>query len=258
MFAKHDPALRPIIPFGDDPYDAVGSFAVIGGALLAAISLLRAFRPRPAGVSAKAKLYLQRSEAAVVLTVYAMVASDGIAMARHPSGWLNAPARNELLLVLAGLTALATGTLLLIRRSCERAPAATRPAWTKALMVTAASTLTLWIYPERLIFSFVPHLLTIVAANVILFAPIGFLLPSMFPSGDVAHPSDRHPNARLRWGAILVVGIGVGLFVLAAEIGEGGLPAGRRLLVAAVYVGLSIAGVAVAYAFVGKPIGLRS
>src|ERR1700721_1023691 len=28
-FAKHDPALRSIIPFGEDPYDAVSSFGVI-------------------------------------------------------------------------------------------------------------------------------------------------------------------------------------------------------------------------------------
>jgi len=27
MTAKHDPSLRDIVPFGEDPYDAVGSFA---------------------------------------------------------------------------------------------------------------------------------------------------------------------------------------------------------------------------------------
>jgi hypothetical protein len=29
MFAKHDAALGAIIPFGDDPYDSVGSFCMI-------------------------------------------------------------------------------------------------------------------------------------------------------------------------------------------------------------------------------------
>ena len=47
MFAKHDPHLRSIIPFGSDPYDAVGSFGIIVGMLIALLSVVRAFRPYP-------------------------------------------------------------------------------------------------------------------------------------------------------------------------------------------------------------------
>ena len=46
MFAKNDPHLRNIIPFGTDPYDAIGSFAAIVGMMIALLSLVRAFRPR--------------------------------------------------------------------------------------------------------------------------------------------------------------------------------------------------------------------
>jgi hypothetical protein len=45
MFTKHSPPLAAIIPFGDDPYDAIGSFCVIVSALLALLSLVRAFGP---------------------------------------------------------------------------------------------------------------------------------------------------------------------------------------------------------------------
>src|SRR6202021_3171404 len=48
-FAKHDPALRSIIPFGEDPYDAVSSFGVIAAALLALVSAAPAFLPRGPG-----------------------------------------------------------------------------------------------------------------------------------------------------------------------------------------------------------------
>jgi len=45
MFTKHDPDLRAIIPFGDDPYDALGSFATIVNILLCLLLLWRSFHP---------------------------------------------------------------------------------------------------------------------------------------------------------------------------------------------------------------------
>ncbi|GAB2551057.1 hypothetical protein [Rhodanobacter koreensis] len=261
MFAKHDPDLRPIIPFGDDPYDAVSSFAVLGGALLAAVSLFRAFRPRRTTASAAVELYLLRSEAAIVLTVYVMVASDAIAMARHPSAWLGVAAGNELVALIIGMTVLATGTLFLIKRSSRNPRAAAPPLWGKAALVTSACTLALSFYPEGLISAFLPHLLTIVFGDVILFAPISFFLPAILPGkGSVASADapDRGPVGWVRWGFALLVGIGLGFVILAGEMSEGGPPAGRLLLVAAVYLGLTVVAILIAYAFMAKPIGLAS
>jgi len=63
MFAKHDPRLRAIIRFGDDPYDAVGSFGTIVGMLIALLSLVRAFRPYRKQSPTKAQcVYLVRSQ----------------------------------------------------------------------------------------------------------------------------------------------------------------------------------------------------
>ena len=259
MFAKHDPALRPVIPFGVDPYDAVGSFAVLGGALLAALSVLRAFRPRRAMVSTAAQLYLLRSEAAIVLTVYAMLASDVIAMARHPSAWLGAAAGNELVALIVAMAVLASSALLLIKRSVRDTRAPAPLSWRKAVLVASACTLALCFYPEGLVSTLFPHLLTIVFGDVVLFAPIGFLLPAMFPGGRSAvsgDTPDQRPVRWARWGVALLVGIGLGLVIFAGEMIEGGPPAGRLLLVGSVYLGLTAAAALVACAFLAKPIGL--
>ncbi len=98
MFAKHDPTLRSIIPFGDDPYDAVGSFGFIVAMLIALLSVVRAFRPyRKSAPSHSQQVYLLRSQQAVVLAVLITVGSDAIAMARHPSLWIGAAGGHELL-----------------------------------------------------------------------------------------------------------------------------------------------------------------
>ena len=123
MFAKHDPALRNIIPFGDDPYDAVGSFGVIVGMLSALISLGRAFRPyherRP---SIPEGVYLVRSQVVVVLVVLATLAADAVAMARHPSMWTGAVSRNTLIALLGGLAITAIAVYSVIRASQQNLP----------------------------------------------------------------------------------------------------------------------------------------
>jgi hypothetical protein len=207
------------------------------------------------------ELYLLRSEAAIVLTVYVMVASDAIAMARHPSAWLGVAAGNELVALLIGTTVLATGTLLLVKQSSRNPRAAAPLLWGKAALVTSACTLALSFYPERLISAFLPHLVTIVFGDVVLFAPIGFLLPAILPEkGSVtsADTLDRRPIGWARWGVALLVGIGLGFVILAGEMSGGGPPASRLLLVVAVYLGLTVVAILIAYAFMAKPIGLAS
>ncbi len=43
QFTKHNPMLAVIIPFGNDPYDAVGSIGVIIGGLLSVLAFIRTF-----------------------------------------------------------------------------------------------------------------------------------------------------------------------------------------------------------------------
>jgi hypothetical protein len=74
-FTKHNPYLAPINPFAEDPYDAIGSFAMQAVFVLGILSLFRAFRPagktQPSG---DRKLFLYRTQIALVLCVLVTLA----------------------------------------------------------------------------------------------------------------------------------------------------------------------------------------
>jgi hypothetical protein len=267
MFAKHDPALRNIIPFGDDPYDAVGSFGVIVGILSALISLVRAYRPYPElRPSIAERVYLVRSQVAVVLVVLATLAADAVAMARHPSMWTGSASRNTLIVLPGGLTIAAIAVYSVIRASQQNLPKTDSSPWKRAGISVLLAILILVFYPERLIEGTATHLLTIVVGAFVLMAPMPPLLAALapYPAGGAGVETTRTPgrfsSAKYRWGVVLLVGLLTGFGALAAEMQEGGsLPSvGRLLFVASVYVGLGTAGIAIAYAFLAEPLGFGS
>ncbi|HEX7192355.1 MAG TPA: hypothetical protein VF381_12380 [Thermoanaerobaculia bacterium] len=263
MFAKHDPALRPVIPFGEDPYDAVGSFGVIVGMLVALIALGRAFWPYGANVPGVAqRVYLLRTEVAVVFAVYITLAADAVALARHPAMWIGAASRNELLALLGGLAVVATATLLLLRSSREVTASSDSTRWRAAIVTVFAVVLLLALYPERLIQSTLLHLLTVVLGAIALFAPMRPILTTFVPLESTAssiEPNRRRPrlSGQTRWLIVLLVGALVGAFAFIGEMSEGTghAPLRQLVLVAVVFVGLAIAGLLVAYAFLGAPLG---
>ena len=265
MFCKHDAALSKIIPFGDDPYDAVGSFAIIIGILAALLSVFRAFRPHsPNGASIENRVYLVRAQTCVVLAVFTTLVADAVAMVRHASMWESAPQRNELILLLAGMAIVAISAESLIRRSAkEIVPARSAAAWIRAGSVSLVAVLLLVLYPERLINGIATHLLTVVAGALILFVPMRPLLTAIVPIepgsavGEAA-ASKRGFLRRNRWGIVLLIGVILGIFFFAGEMSEGagGMSIRRIAFVGVVFVGLSTIGLAIAYAFLGIPLGL--
>lgn len=274
MFAKHDPGLREIIPFGSDPYDAVGSFGATVGLLIALVSLVRAFRPyRQHPPSAIQRVYLVRTQTAVVLAVFITLAADIIAMVRHPSMWIDARGRNTLLLVLGSLAIAAAAVEVLIRASLVRASKETATdgnnkgndrRWISAVVTGLVAVFILLVYPENLINSTASHLLTVVFGAVLLFAPMRPLLTVLVPGGPsqagtgVMSASARFLNARRRWSIVLLTGASIGGFLALAELSEGGgaVQLGQVLFVSSVFVGLAIAGLLIAYAMLGRPLGL--
>jgi hypothetical protein len=265
MFCKHDAALSKIIPFGDDPYDAVGSFAIIIGILAALLSLFRAFRPYPPnGASIENRVYLVRAQTCVVLTVFITLVADAVAMGRHASMWKSSPERNELILLLAGMAIVAISVESLIRRSAkEIVPARVATAWIRAVSVSLVAVLLLALYPERLINGIATHLLTVVVGALILFVPMRPLLTALVPYepgsavGEAA-AGKRGFLRRNRWGIVLLIGVILGVFYFAGEMSEGtgGMSIRRIVFVGAVFVGLSTIGLAIAYTFLGIPLGL--
>jgi hypothetical protein len=263
MFAKHDPHLRGIIPFSDDPYDAVGSFGIIVGILIALLSLVRAFRPyRKQPPTIAQYVYLLRSQEAVVLAVFLTLLADAVAMVRHPSQWVAAASRRELMLLLGGLLVITLSVQWLIGKSHERE--STR--WGRALVTALIATCVLAVYPEHLIHRIDTHLLTVVAGDVILFASIRVLLTAFFPDRSderLSVPRARGGRALSswhKWTIVVAVGVLVGGFAFVGEMSEGGGPMhlSHVLLVACVFVGLGLAGIVIAYALLATPLGLKS
>ena len=134
MFAKHNPALRDVIPFGDDPYDAVGSFGVIVGMLIALLSLIRAFRPYREAPSSTRRAYLVGPREAVVLVVFMTLASD-VSMAHFilPCGF--AAASRDKLIALVGGMLVATVAMQCSSAPRREASGARRPETGKRLRV---------------------------------------------------------------------------------------------------------------------------
>jgi hypothetical protein len=120
-------------------------------------------------------------------------------------------------------------------------------------------------YPEQLINRTATHLLTVVAGAIILFAPMPPLLNALVPCGadegrvEKTRARGRRASAWLGWGTVLLLGALIGVFAFVGEMseGSGALPLGHLVFVASVFVGLGLAGLVIAYAFLGEPLGLR-
>src|SRR5512143_3202897 len=110
---KHLPALADILPFGEDPYDAVGSFGIQLAFFAALLAMLRASRPYEGKRGQNQVGLLLRTQVVSVLAVAVTLAADLVAMLRYRSTWLDAA--SLLISLMAGMilvTALAAWRIL--------------------------------------------------------------------------------------------------------------------------------------------------
>ena len=268
MFTKHDPSLAVIIPFGEDPYDSLGSFCLIISGLLAILSLFRAFRHNRVGPpSALRKAFLARTQLAVPLGVLVTLGADGIAMARHTTEWAGRPSTTRLLALVAGMAALSIAVLMLVRRSARGVELpVTRNQARRAGIVVLVSTSVLTIFPEDIIRSVALHFLTIVLGFALIAAPQAALAVAILPfdTADMRISGARPRSGSkswIQWSAVAILGISVGVFALMGEMfgeNEGSGPLLRNLIVSAFFVGSGTAALLIAFAFFKKPLGLFS
>jgi len=264
MFFKHDPVLGLVIPFGKDPYDAVGSFAALGAVFIGVLSVFRAFRPARIGPTAPQLIYLVRTEAAVVLCVLIACAADGIALARHIPEWIHAGARLRILAILITLVVTSIGLLAIVRSPAETHRSASGPRTLRTAAICVAAALVLASYPERAIENPIAHLVTILIGALLLFGPMAALVVALIPAPvREDEPSAEMPRRRPRRyavGLVLSIGVLIGSFAFLGEMTEGGgaAPPARKLVaIAAVFIALTTGAVAIAYLCIGRPLGIR-
>jgi len=296
QLTKHQPALAAVNPFSEDPYDSVASFAVQLVLFLVLLSLLRAFRPSPAGTLVPSGTVSQiRGQLMAHIAVAFTLISDLVAMIRHPSLWIAKTAGHQLLALTVCLLlwAGASASLLLLS-SPARSVTTNRIAWIKILAVPAIAILVLCIYPERLRQTLTGEIFTVLCGIVLLFAVVWALGTALLPgtsdaSADMfddlaalgaslagglwsprvraaakpAPPASKsfldwlNPR-RHRWNIVFAVGILLGTLLVIQELGDGGESphGGKRLLVIAVYLGLETAGILAGYALLAEPLSL--
>ncbi|HTV04636.1 MAG TPA: hypothetical protein VME86_04655 [Acidobacteriaceae bacterium] len=264
MFSKHNLYLRYVIPFGDDPYDAVGSFACVAGAPLAFVALVRAYYPYRSGPDRLQMLYLVRSQLAVVLAVFMTAAADVTAMVRYPRQWLPSFWGYAVSAVVAVPVVSAGAIFLLLRPSLPAKTEARRGRMLRALLATLAGMLLLAASPRSMLGSMASHLLVIMMGAAVLFASMRLWLAALAPDEVWEDNVEQHPvrmvSAWRRRAGVVVLGALIGLCAFAGELAEHrtGLPMRKLLFVGSVYSGIGLSGILMAYLFLGEPLGFAA
>ena len=259
QFTKHDPVLAAILPFGNDPYDAVGSFGVVIAGLLSMLSVLRVFRRKRTD---QQTILLARTQFTVAAAVLVTLVTDCVAMVRHIPMWMNRTGATELVMLMGGMIVLALCLSLVIRFSIRDIPLAGTGSWKKAVALSIVAIAVLVLYPESLIQSTVGELCTLLMGILLLFVPLSALPAAFIPFDTQQSAADNQQQRRRRawtqWGAIALLGLCVGSVLLFGEwMGEGApgsLP--LKIVIASIFIGAPIVGLLIAYACLRKPLAL--
>jgi hypothetical protein len=182
--SKQQPELASVNAFANDPYDAVGSFAVQFALFVAVISLIRALRRYSPSVAIEPqKRLLARGLVLTWLTVAITLVADTVAMLRHLSLWsgqLSGYVLLGLLGAMALMAALVAWRVSAWSRTLSPAPRQMPPI--PALAIFAASVVILALYPESFRNTTHGALLTVVVGTILLFLPLWALGLTFSPS----------------------------------------------------------------------------
>lgn len=259
QFTKHDPVLAAILSFGNDPYDAVGSFGVIIAGLLSILAVLRVLRGK---LTDQQSILVARTQFTVAAAVLVTLVTDSVAMVRHIPMWMNRAGATELVLLMAGMIVLALGLSLVIRVSIRDIPLAATGSWKKVAVISIVAIAVLALYPESIIQSSVGELCTLFVGILLLFIPLSALPAAFIPfeikPSAAGKPQQRRMPAWMQWGAIVLLGICVGVVLLFGEWRGEGTPGAftLRILIASIFIGAPIVGLLIAYYCLRKPLGL--
>ena len=288
--SKHQPALSRNNPFVEDPYDAVGSFAIQFAVFSSALSLLRACRTYPNEVVLSSQRQLvatgqMTGSMAVIVTLVV----DLLAVVRRPELW--SAISPSLLGMMAGLLGWATISFASSLRDAAISGTRRKDLWRPSLPWFLVPMVIVAFYPDRFRHTLFGAIATVVVGALVLFLPLrrfalatapqpaasvsnfaGDLL-ALVPSFRARHPGHHRsraldagsaparPSAWLApgtmWIGLCVLGVLIGCGLALAELREGSsaLPA-KRLLIVAVYAGLETTAVLLGFALLRKPLRL--
>ena len=256
-FTKHNPSLSPINPFADDPYDAIGSFAFQATIFFGLLSLFRAFRPyRKDQPSDEQKLFLVRTQIAIVLSILVTLVGDLVAMIRHFPVWSRVSAGYLLLALVIAFSILSIAIGIIVRNSARNTfVPVVMNSLKRSAIISSVFFIVLLFYPESIRKSTLGALFTVVVGAVLLFMPVWawgeFLTQTMeTPSKTI--------TSRWIWIVVSLMGILLGFAIVLRELTAEGetISLAGSIFIISVYIGLEFAGVVIGYSFLGKFLGI--
>lgn len=249
-FLKHDPRTAHLIPFASDPYDSVGSFAVILSIPLSAGAAVRTRWAFTCGWDEARAFALRRMQLAIALALILASAADAIALVRHldrwrtASGapWIEAAIAAPALLALAGAWAAAPRTVRAGRAKAGGGPQA---------VAILAFVIGLSVFPERIIRTVPGELAALACGDLLLFWTMAALLRLIAPAPDRVAARPRPASLLIAVGAGAVMG---GALFLLEAFEHGSFQVVRPLLVAGVFTGGGAFGLGAAWLFLAGPL----
>lgn len=254
--SKQNEQFGPVNPFGEDPYDAISTFALQASLFFSLLAGFRAFRPYHGGQpSSDQVIFLVRAEIAASLTLLTALASDLAALARYPSLWSGSSGGIKLGFITVGFfLAVAAISLYFWLTAWRSILAGSLGSWLLPAVVTVVFLAVLLLFPSELRQSTPGALVTVLVGASLLFGMVRAWAGGL---------STEHPLTGKRrlptWLWELAIGIGTllgGAIVLRELWVNDAIDLNGKGSVIAVFVGLEIAGMLIGLAFLGNFLGL--
>ena len=212
VFTIHNLARLRVPPFGLDPCDAVMHFAVFT-MLLGLGCALRAFRPLTENhLSNEQNCYVLRSQYAVTLSASLAFLAYVVVLGRHPSMWIRAVWRTQLLewLGVFGCIAVAMKLATLTTQSTRRQT--TPLSRTRAILACVLAVVAMFFSPEYGLGagSESSHILTVIIGALIILIPVHYLLPVLVPDEHGAKMSHQALFSTINERLSLLSGVLIG------------------------------------------------
>lgn len=185
---KHS-TLNKINAFGEDPFDAVGSFGVQLALFASLVSLIRFFTPFTANKAFESReLLILRANVVSLLAVLVTLIADIIAMIRFRGLWIGSQDGMLLAAMLGGMMILTIPTLWKVFSMVKETKAkSTQSSWHKTAFVWLVSIVVLALYPESWRSGFWGAIYTAATGMALLFVMVSSFIKGLSFSVDMKY-----------------------------------------------------------------------